>query len=72
GYYFGATYVSYAMTVGFGIGLFLLLCGAFSVDVVAYLVILSSLLLLLLPIFYRFSRLIWIHIFVRYKEPEKE
>ncbi len=68
GYYFGATYVSYAMTVGFGLGLFLLLCVAFSVEVITYLIVLSSLLLLLLPVFYRFSRLIWIHFFVRYKE----
>lgn len=71
GYYFGATYVSYALTVGFGIGLFLLLCVAFSVEVIPFIIILSILLFLLLPLFYRFSRIIWIHIFVKYKELKK-
>jgi len=68
GYYFGATYVSYALTVGFGIGLFLLLCVVFSVEVVPFIITLTTLLILLLPIFYRLSRIIWIHFFVRYKE----
>lgn len=71
GYYFGATYVSYALTVGFGIGLFLLLCVAFSVEVIPFIITLSVLLFLLLPLFYRFSRIIWIHIFVKYKELKK-
>lgn len=68
GYYFGATYVSYALTVGFGIGLFLLLCVVFSVEVVPFIITLTTLLILLLPIFYRLSRIIWIHFFVKYKE----
>ena len=68
GYYFGATYVSYGLTVGFAIGLFLLLCVVFSMETIPFIITLSVLLLLLLPVFYRFSRLIWIHMFVRYKE----
>ena len=68
GYYFGATYVSYGLTVSFGIGLFLLLCVVFSVEVVPYIIILSTLLILLMPLFYRFSRIIWIHMFVKFKE----
>ena len=70
GYYYGATYVSYALTVSFAIGLFVLLCVVFSVDTVPFIIILSVLLVLLLPIFFRFSRIIWIHLFVRYKEPK--
>jgi uncharacterized protein (DUF983 family) len=68
GYYFGATYVSYALTVGFAIGLFLLLCVVFSVEVVPFIITLSILLIILLPLFYRLSRIIWIHLFVKYKE----
>ncbi|MFL5765598.1 MAG: DUF983 domain-containing protein [Bacteroidia bacterium] len=68
GYYFGATYVSYALTVGFGIALFVLLCVVFSVDVIAFLVVFSLLLLILLPLFYRLSRLIWINFFVKYEK----
>jgi len=71
GYYYGATYVSYALTVTFGIGLYVMLCVVFSVDVVPFIITLSILLILLLPLFYRFSRIIWIHLFVKYKDPKK-
>ena len=71
GYYYGATYVSYALTVSFAIGLFLLLCVVFSIETVPFIIILSVLLIILLPLFFRFSRIIWIHIFVKYKEYKK-
>ena len=67
GYYFGATYVSYALTVLFGIGLYMLLCVVFLVEDVPFIITLSILLILLLPLFYRFSRIIWINLFVKYK-----
>jgi hypothetical protein len=66
GYYFGATYVSYTLTVGMGIGLYLLLVGIFKMESIPFLVTFSGLLVALLPVFYRFSRLIWINFFVRY------
>lgn len=68
GFYFGAAYVSYGLTVGFGIGLYLLLCVLFDVDTVGFLITFSVLLIVLLPIFFRYSRLIWIHLFVRPKK----
>jgi hypothetical protein len=68
GYYFGATYVSYALTVGMGIGLFLLLVGVFKMETVPFLFAFSSLLIALLPLLYRCSRLIWINFFVTYSE----
>ncbi len=71
GYYYGATYVSYAMTVSFGIALFLVLCVGFKVDAIPYIIILSTSLVLLLPLTYRLSRIIWIHLFVRYKGEKK-
>lgn len=67
GYYFGATYVSYGLTVSFGIALFLIMCVLFSVEVIPFIITLSILLFILLPIFYRFSRIIWIHLFVKYR-----
>lgn len=70
GYYFGATYVSYALTVLFGIILFLIMCVLLSIEVIPYIITLSILLIIFLPIFYRFSRLIWIHLFVKYKNKE--
>ena len=67
GYYFGAAYVSYGVTVAFGLGLFLLLCVVFDVDPFDFIFIFSGILILLLPVFYRSARLIWINLFVRYK-----
>lgn len=67
GYYFGATYVSYALTVGFGIILYILLA-AFDVETLPFIIIFSALLIVFLPLLYRSARLIWIHFFVRYKD----
>jgi uncharacterized protein (DUF983 family) len=68
GYYFGATYVSYALTVAFGLALFLLLCVVIKMDVISYLIIFSILLIVLLPIIYRLARLTWINLFVKFKK----
>ena len=71
GYYFGAAYVSYGLTVGFGGFLFVILCGLFDFTALQYLLSFTGLLLLLLPPLYRASRLIWINFFVRYKKSER-
>ena len=68
GFYFGAAYVSYGLTVGFGIGLYVLLSVWGNVDTVPFLIIFSTLLIVLLPLFFRYSRIIWIHLFVRPKK----
>lgn len=68
GYYFGATYVSYALTVAFGVFLYILLAGIFNIDTIPFLIIFSVLLLVLLPVFYRSARLVWINMFVPYKK----
>jgi uncharacterized protein (DUF983 family) len=68
GYYFGASYVSYSLTVGMGIALYLLLVGVFQMNTLPFLVAFSCLLIALLPVFYRFSRLIWINFFVHYSK----
>lgn len=67
GFYFGAAYVSYGLTVGFGIGLYLLMCTWLNMDILTFLITFSTLLIILMPLFYRYSRLIWIHLFVSYK-----
>jgi uncharacterized protein (DUF983 family) len=72
GYYFGATYVSYGLTVGFGIALFVLFCVVFNFETIPFLLIFTALLILLLPLFYRFARLIWINLFVNFKVVRKE
>ena len=68
GYYFGASYVSYALTVGIGIVLYLFLGVGFAMDTPVFLIIFSSLLIILLPLLYRFSRLIWINLFVNHSK----
>ncbi len=68
GYYFGATYVSYGLTVGFGIVLFLLFCVVLNASTTAFLWTFSTLLIALLPVFYRLARLVWINFFVNYKK----
>jgi uncharacterized protein (DUF983 family) len=68
GYYFGASYVSYALTVGFGIALYVLLAVIFDMEAISFLITFSILLLVLLPVFYRSARLIWINLFVRYEK----
>lgn len=68
GYYFGASYVSYALTVGFGIALYLLLAVIFKMETVPFLITFTISLFVLLPLFYRSARLIWINFFVRYKK----
>jgi uncharacterized protein (DUF983 family) len=68
GYYFGATYVSYGLTVAFGIGLYIILSVLFDFDTVPYLITFITLLILLLPVFYRLARITWINFFVAYKK----
>jgi uncharacterized protein (DUF983 family) len=68
GYYFGASYVSYALTVGFGILLYLLLVVWFDMETIPFLITFSISLFVLLPVFYRSARLTWINFFVRYEK----
>ncbi len=68
GYYFGASYVSYGITVTFGILLFLLLCVVFTMDTIPFIFSFSVLLIVLMPVLYRSSRLIWINMFVSYNK----
>jgi len=68
GFYYGAMYASYGLTVGFGIALFLVMVTIFNVDVLPYLITFAISQVLLMPIIYRLSRLIWINIFTSYKK----
>lgn len=68
GFYFGATYVSYAFAVafyvtGFGIN-WLFIKAAFDPTIIT----LSIIFALITPVIFRYSRTVWIHFFVRYEE----
>jgi uncharacterized protein (DUF983 family) len=72
GFYYGAMYVSYGLTVAFGVGVFLLVSVLLGYDVVTFLVTFGVLQVVLMPVFYRMARLVWINFFVKYKEKEKK
>ncbi len=67
GYYYGAMFVSYALTVVFGISVFLIMCVLFDFDAVTFIIAFAILQILLMPLFYRTSRLLWINLFVRFR-----
>jgi len=66
GYYLGAMYVSYALNIGLGIGLFLLTVMVLNMDTLAFLFIFLGFVLVLFPLNFWLSRLIWINFFVKY------
>lgn len=76
GFYFGAAYVSYGLTVALWVAWFVALITfeyigfftwTFAEDAFAFLVGGSLLLVALLPLLYRVSRAIWINMFVKYR-----
>ena len=75
GYYYGAMYVSYGLTVVFSVALFVL-SYIFSyffwpeAPLAYYITIIIIGILALVPVSFRLSRSIWIHMFTKY-EPKK-
>jgi len=74
GFYFGAAYVSYALTVALWIALFValtcfdwwgLMAFSFFDDVPFFLGIGTGLLVILMPVVMRLSRSIWLHMFTK-------
>lgn len=77
GFYYGAAYVSYGLTVALWVAVFValtvfdaigIMTYSFFDDALLFLGIGIGLLLLLFPIVYRLSRSIWINLFVKYRE----
>ncbi len=67
-FFYGAMYVSYAMGVALGIIVFLITKFIFDTSLkTSFLAILSTL-IILLPVLIRYSRNIWINIFINFKE----
>jgi hypothetical protein len=64
GFYYGAMYASYGLTVFLGLFLFVLMVRLFQIDVLVFLIVFSLLIVVLMPVMYRLSRLIWINLFV--------
>ena len=66
GFYWGATYVSYALTVAFSVATFIMsvmLFGLLPSLSLEYVLVNAGLMILFVPIFYRTSRMIWLWFF---------
>jgi hypothetical protein len=81
GFYFGAAYVSYGLTVAIWVALYVALTVFalfglmefdFFDDGFLFLILGVVLLLAFLPLVYRLSRIIWINLFVKYREDAVE
>lgn len=70
GFYYGAMYVNYALTVAMAVGWFLIIYMIFGFEPLIYTISYTVLLVVLLPWTYRTGRLIWINFFVKYRKPE--
>lgn len=77
GFYYGAAYVSYALTIALWVAVLValivfdavgLISFSFMENPILFLSIGIGLLLALLPVLYRLSRAIWINIFVKYRD----
>jgi uncharacterized protein (DUF983 family) len=68
GFYFGAAYVSYGLTVTIGIILFVLLYWLLGLSAWVFFGILVGVQIIFMPFFFRSSRLVWINWFVSYEE----
>jgi uncharacterized protein (DUF983 family) len=66
GFYFGATYISYAFNVGWLVPTFLFMRFVLDLPYRYYVITMFALLPVLVPLIFRVSRSIWLAIFVRY------
>jgi uncharacterized protein (DUF983 family) len=77
GFYFGASYVSYGLTVAIWVAIYVALITFNAIGLISYtfsdnpwtfLIIGVVILLILLPAIYRLSRSLWISMFVKFKK----
>ena len=66
GYFFGAMYVSYALTTGWFVIWFALYNFVLNWSTTFFLVFMTSTILALSPLSFRWARIIWLNFFVRY------
>jgi uncharacterized protein (DUF983 family) len=69
GYWFGAMYVSYGFTVAISVAAFLLVYFVYpAAGVWSFIVAISILNLVLAPVSFRYSRLVWMNMFQKFEE----
>jgi uncharacterized protein (DUF983 family) len=70
GFYIGSMYVSYALSTALTVSTFVIFVLLLDFDVLNVLYVLLPLFIVLLPVFFRTARIIWLNLFVGYS-PEK-
>lgn len=65
GFYYGAMYISYALTVALSVAVFVAMIVLWEFDIMWYLGLNFTSILILFPPIFRLSRSIWINIFVK-------
>lgn len=70
GFFYGAMYVSYALTVALGVATYVLMQMFFEATVGQVIGVLVAVLIIGSPLVLRLSRIIWMNLFIKY-EPEK-
>ncbi len=68
GFYYGAMYISYALNIIYFVALFIAMVLVFNFNTIQFLCSYLTMVILLLPITIRLSRLIYINFFVHYKK----
>lgn len=66
GFFFGSTYISYALTLAWLIPTFLIVRLVLGFEYSTFIIVMFLLLPVLVPIIFRTSRSVWIHMFVKY------
>ena len=66
GFYYGAMYVSYGLSVGVGLAAYLLQYLIWDLGLWSTVALIASLLVVIIPVVYRYSRITWINLFVKY------
>ena len=65
-FYFGAMYVNYGLSVALFVGVFIISNLFFGLSILHSFITIIIISLILIPVTLRFSRIIWIHMFVNY------
>lgn len=66
GFYYGAMYVSYALTIALSVAVFVAMIALWKFDMLWYLSINSSIIIILFPPIFRTSRVIWANFFIHH------
>jgi len=72
GFFYGALYVSYALTSGIFIVTYLLQVNLFNWPITQFAIFMISLLIFSFPLIARWSRLLWLNFFVKYDALKSE